>query len=129
MYFFRNHLQSNILLQALPLYIQTHKIKKSRSTRDFIFCLLGIIPQTPRTKISSSSHTPVGTISPYYESSRFFRFYPAQCRVYIHNSACAEAFLWLLFEVWYMRHSHLFSQTEVWHTRYLQQLVEAIDLI
>ncbi len=73
--------------------LQIPKNIKSRSSRDFIFCLLEIIPQTPRTKISSLSHAPYGAIFPDCGSVRFSHFSPALCRGYIRNSVCAGAFL------------------------------------
>lgn len=82
-----------ILSQAVPLYIQKAKNKKSRSLRDFIFCLLGIIPQTPRTKISSLRYAPYGAIFPFFPYCENGQFCQLQYRVYIHNFVYAKAFL------------------------------------
>jgi len=66
------------------------KNEKSRRSEIFIFCLLGIFPQTPRTKISSLSHAPYGAVFAYCGHVRFSHFYHEQCCGYIHNFTYAK---------------------------------------
>ena len=42
---------SYTFVASTALVLQMRQNEKSRFTRDFHFCLLGIIPQTPRTRV------------------------------------------------------------------------------